>query len=425
MDYNDFLQMVIEGNWNSSQEGYIIYTPEKEIISIEELESDILLADRQNVENLLFEDCCKVIEQFSKTQNNIDVYAVTLFIDTEGGANGISINTESEYTKRIKECYSDYSKEELSGIHDVKYNEGDFNYRYFNDDFVGSELKMIMDAYYCISAEHPIIDVSKKIGFSKSFFEGELIQIGIRVVKRLRETMSLLNKTVNFIAFVSLHEIDGENKIRLMKCTIDSNTFNQLFPEINHFENFKQLIANQGVEKQIDFWINTYMDFEFDLETDATKNIKSFKRDRYDVKNEIKGLDKLAVPKLVSLIEKYGVMNQINYKWTIPVSERIKFMRSIEEKDKDKYRAFTKESDITSHLLLIVMDIGNADDESVEKLHKLLEILFDNSKGEEIIGTNLSLVARTLRRIRPDKYPKAEIGPSNNHLINYIDFGLK
>ncbi|WP_254610035.1 MULTISPECIES: hypothetical protein [unclassified Bacillus (in: firmicutes)] len=82
MDYNTFLKQVINGDWESTQKGFIVYTPEKTIAYFEDIsnEKDIFLADFKYVEDLFFETCSNVIEKFSHSENNKDVFVLALYV---------------------------------------------------------------------------------------------------------------------------------------------------------------------------------------------------------------------------------------------------------------------------------------------------------------------------------------------------------
>lgn len=232
MNYKEFLEKVILDEWVYEEKGYFVYTTNNDILSYDTLKNEAFyLVDSNVIEDLLYEDCSSVIEKFAKSEDNQDVYAFTLFIDTDGGVNGVSINAENSYRKTVNDTYANYSDEELKEIYGVRYNEGDSTFRYYNEDFVGQDLKEIMGAYYCINQEHPIIDVSKDIAFEKSMFEAKLIQIGINVVLRLKEKFTLLNRIEDFIAYVSLHDIGEDTTVLLMKQTISLEIFYKLFPK--------------------------------------------------------------------------------------------------------------------------------------------------------------------------------------------------
>lgn len=69
-------------------------------------------------EDLLFIDCEKKIIEFSKSEENKDVYAVVMEVDIEVGQIGISINTNEALENTIKQHYSNYSMGSILGLLD-------------------------------------------------------------------------------------------------------------------------------------------------------------------------------------------------------------------------------------------------------------------------------------------------------------------
>lgn len=233
MSYTEFLREVIDGTWESEETGYAIYEPAKIITYADQLSDgdDVFYAEPRRIENLVFTSCERVIHQFANSSDNKEVFAAALFVDTETGSMGLSFNTKGEYERLVRERYSNYSAADLSSVYGVRYNEGDFPFRYFGQDFVVPELQEIMDAYYAINTSQCFFDVKKKIAFPKSFFESQLISVALNVVARLKEKQLPLNTTEDFMFYVSLHDVDEETIVRLMKKTVPTSIFRKNFPQ--------------------------------------------------------------------------------------------------------------------------------------------------------------------------------------------------
>lgn len=177
MDYSEWLKQLINGERNKVGDGYKIYYPSKELEEIESIEGkELFLVDEKKFEDLLFIDCEKKIIEFSKGEENKEVYAVVLEIDTEVGQIGISINTNEALENTIKQHYSNYSMDSILGLSGLKYNPGDFSYRFF-EKFLSNESNEILNAYYCINNEHFISETSKPIAFKSDFFNHALLLI--------------------------------------------------------------------------------------------------------------------------------------------------------------------------------------------------------------------------------------------------------
>lgn len=230
MEYSEWRRQLIEGVRDKYGEGYKIYYPDKTIEEVDcILKESIYIVDEERFEELLLEDCKKKIIEFSMTGNNKDIYALVLEVDSDVGQIGISINSIAEYENRVAKIYSNYSQDELNGICGVKYNPGDFYYRFFDNLIYNSELKEILNAYYCISNEHPILDVTKPIAFKSNFFDNALALIGIKILNRMQDVVNTLDCTFNFIAFVSLGDMDNKTIVSLMKRTVPLNKLIAIF----------------------------------------------------------------------------------------------------------------------------------------------------------------------------------------------------
>lgn len=230
MEYSEWRRQLIEGVRGKYGEGYKIYYPDKTIEEVDcILDEKIYIVDEKILEEMLFEDCKKKIIEFSSTEDNKDVYALVLEVDSDVGQIGISINSIVEYENRVAKTYSNYSQDELNGICGVKYNPGDFHYRFFDNLIYNFELKEILNAYYCISNEHPILDVTKPIAFKSNIFDNGLSLIGINILNRMQDVVRTLDCTLNFIAFVSLGDMDNKTIVSLMKRTVPLSTLITIF----------------------------------------------------------------------------------------------------------------------------------------------------------------------------------------------------
>jgi len=423
MNYCEWLKQLIDGERNKVGAGYKIYYSNKEFEEFESIEGkELFLVDEKKFEDLLFIDCEKKIIEFSKSEENKDVYAVVLEIDIEVGQIGISINTNEALENTIKQHYSNYSMDRILGLSGLKYNPGDFSYRFF-EGFLSNESNEILNAYYCINNEHFISEISKPIAFKSDFFDHALLLIGINIVNRLKSTFQCLNKTSDLIAYPCIN-MDDEILLSLIKKTNSLETINKAFPEINGYKKHLDSILKLETSRQVEIWIRAYMDFMEEKETDITLRIKELNKTRFDVKDEIIKLSEYSVPKLVELICKLGRQPEIRFEWIIPVTERLKFMNNLSEAEKANYKRNTIEGELTIGFLFMIKDIGIITNPLLEKLEELLNFLYIINKDNGRCGLNLSVLARVLYSLRPDKYPEPKINSSTNMLENYVGFGL-
>jgi len=422
MNYCEWLKQLINGERNNVGDGYKIYYSNKKFEELESIEGkELFLVDEKKFEDLLFIDCEKKIIEFSKGEENKDVYAVVLEIDTGVGQIGISINTNEALENTIKQHYPNYSMERILGLSGLKYNPGDFSYRFF-EEFLSNESNEILNAYYCINNEHFISEISKSIAFKSDFFDHALLLIGINVVNRLKSTFKCLNKTSDFIAYPCINDIDTDTLLSLIKKTNSLETINKVFPEINDYKKYLDSVLKLEPNKQVEIWIRAYMDFMEGKETDITLRIKELNKTRLDVKDEIVKLGEYSVPKLVELICKLGREPESRFEWIIPVKERLKFMSNLSEQEKAKYKSNTIEGELTVDFLFMIKDIGIITNPLLEKLEELLKFLYIINKDNRRCGLNLSVLARVLYSLRPAKYPEPKINSSTNMLENYVEF---
>ncbi len=68
----------------------------------------------------------------------------------------------------------------------MKYHEGNFDFRYYHDEFQTKTLQKVSAAYYAIKNNHPITTVSCDIAFDAMLFESLIIPVGIRALQKLK-----------------------------------------------------------------------------------------------------------------------------------------------------------------------------------------------------------------------------------------------
>ncbi|PAB60323.1 hypothetical protein [Anaeromicrobium sediminis] len=217
MSYTKFLESVIDKQFKFDDSKYIMYTKEKQILEVESISDNAKYISMVDYENMIFESARDVISKFSKTSDNNNVYGIFLFIDIEGSCNGLTFCNLDYYKKRVMEVYPNLDKNDEYSIIGVKYNEGDSKFRYYGEDFNNEDLLEASNAYYAISNEHPITNVTKDIVFDKNLFESRLVTVGINVVEKLKGYLGDIDTTEDFIIAVSLHDIPNSTIMKLLE----------------------------------------------------------------------------------------------------------------------------------------------------------------------------------------------------------------
>lgn len=181
------------------------------------------------------------------------------------------------------------------------------------------------------------------------------------------------------------------------------------YAQIEAYQALMQEIASRSEGEQIRFWHEAWLDFELQRPSDVTTWLQGMKRSKHDVINALSALGPSVIAELLPLVEEYALQKQYH-------------LRS--EPGRPRQRVWTPASRITEDVLRVIRAVGKATDEEVSRLHALLESLYRESAGKEWVGTNLSGVASTLHRLRPERYGVPLTGGRDNKLLNAAEFGL-
>lgn len=213
---------------------YSVYTTNKEIIKTNTI-NDIYLFNSDRFINLLYYEFKQILKDFNKKKES--AYALCVDITGEIGQIGVCINTLVEYEKTAKyyQIKWDYDKEAIARL---KYNSGDFSYRYFNC-FKSEELNNIIRSYYCININHPIEDITQSIAFPNDFFERkiygdcgyqeDIVKLSINALVKLESDFDSILKEDDFIFYVwSCGSSEPEN-INLRKKTNSAELLEKIF----------------------------------------------------------------------------------------------------------------------------------------------------------------------------------------------------
>lgn len=233
MNHTEYLDAVIDDKIDYDDSKYMVYTIDKEILEVNKVKKNMRYISLNDYENMIYNSALNVVHEFAKTSNNKDVYAIFLVIDTEGSNNGLTFCTLDSYRQRIEEAYYNLDEDDERTIYGVKYNEGDALYRYYNKEFNNGNLEEISGAYYAISCDHPITDVTTNIAFDKSLFESRLVTVGLKVVEGLKSDLENIDKTEDFIISVCLHDIAETTIKKLLKYSNDLKLLRTKFLEFS------------------------------------------------------------------------------------------------------------------------------------------------------------------------------------------------
>ncbi|WP_044640683.1 hypothetical protein [Risungbinella massiliensis] len=356
--------------------------------------------DFEKLESLLYDEGVTFLHQFSKTEENQDVYAFAIYWNESNDELFFAINTLDCFQWMEEQKYSSFPKRKLEWITGAKYRCREFGFQYERCDFSPSLLvewdkycdvvRKYRNTYYEAQESKTEIDV-EVIGNWTQLKE-RFLQVILNVYKKIENHFDLLKRSEDFIGFVDTEKWRLQDKIDWMKQTIDEKTFYRVFPEIERLENFLTDLSGKNIQEQKEFWLRAYMDFGFGLDTERTKVLECFERGKYDVETHLVHLGEEVVGDLVELIE------------------------SMEKGHKRKEL-------LRTHLLSMIRKIGKADDQSIDRLYLMLSERYAERSGQHDF-VRILYIAKTLHKLRPDRYPKP-IKDDRGRFSNIHEFGIE
>ncbi|MBA2936949.1 DUF4303 domain-containing protein [Paenibacillus sp. CGMCC 1.16610] len=257
---------LLDGNKALKGEGYYVKTDDNRLLYTESAPLETKVVTFQNLEDALFEGCKRIINNFSISKNNIDVYAFNLYAD-EYNSFYVYMNTIAGLENIVKKHYPNYSDTQIQSL---KYNQGDFAFQFYPSDMgeVASTIegfeRMASDlSYEDEEAEEFLSDDVPVVAYEKKIFKDGHYLAALNVVKRLAkaDAFSNLNKTEDFIYYAATGH-DYNDYSLVMRKTIDPELFYQCFPDLRvKDEEFKSILvqqANNTVEECLDYWVEAF-----------------------------------------------------------------------------------------------------------------------------------------------------------------------
>jgi hypothetical protein len=177
--------------------GYFILKTDGTIKYVEVKPAGMKFIDKSDVEDILFRSSLKILQEFSKTKNNKDVYVVVVDITTENLDLFVYINT----ILGLNKIYEHYGKDES-----LKYAPGDFEYMYIDE--IPEEARWLSKIYSAIFYGWNLPELQEDIAVKNEFFDNEIIKIGLKVTEKLEKETYILNKIDDFIMFYCDHDTD-------------------------------------------------------------------------------------------------------------------------------------------------------------------------------------------------------------------------
>jgi hypothetical protein len=252
---------------------YLVCTPEKEILEVKSIEGiEGVFVSAKVINDLLYEFCKDTITEFASTDDNKDVYTFSIFTDATHGSYIIYINNLDALNKSVEDAYNRnqkrYSRKKEQVYYEFKFAEGDYDFMF---DDMPEELEEVLSAYYCVSLNEPdYLQIDKNIIFEKQIVDSQLYLIAIDVIHRLKDDFIELNRTDDFIAYVSSADGDGGDYLTFGQLIRKCVNEDQLYKAIPHlkdkdlaFEDVIRSVDQKTLQDQVNHWISVIDGGEF------------------------------------------------------------------------------------------------------------------------------------------------------------------
>ncbi|PZD96757.1 hypothetical protein DNH61_06050 [Paenibacillus sambharensis] len=310
--YDVHIGRLLNGKRKLEGEGaYLVCVPGQQSYKVESLEGITgKYISAKDIEDLLYQYCRESIEEFVETEHNDDVYTFSLYTDSSNGSYLVCINnletlrrnvgeTFESYQQQYKESGDDYyNRTEEQVYREYKYAEGDHVFCY---EELPGELERVLQVYSRVSYEQTIDeDLGQTYVLDASLIDSQVYLIALKVLERLQTDWGKLNRTEDFIAYVSSSDGDGGDYLTLstlMRKSVVQDRLYQAVPELREkdeaFHNFVHSVQEKPLVDQVKTWLAVIEGGEF-----GDNSMRSFSRTDYDAYEQLLLLGKAAVPAL-------------------------------------------------------------------------------------------------------------------------------
>lgn len=199
------------------------------------------IMDYQILSESFYTNFKEAIIKFAKSEDNKSVYAIVFDCDEDGGQVCIRYANE-KYFETIMEDYDKYKKSfESYGKYSLvayKYYVGDFKFIDFEEK---GEMKHFNDTYYYYITEHKYFGEGNPIEIVKydnnkiniktdlNYLDELWKKLIIENIKRLQDEDLGIDKTDDFVMFMTLHDQSDEEIKEYLKRTVDDVTYEKVF----------------------------------------------------------------------------------------------------------------------------------------------------------------------------------------------------
>lgn len=333
-------------------------------------------SDFRDLENHLTSDCERMVQAFSASQRNQDIYAFVLEYDAVNNCLIVKWNDLGSLKALIDGMTGERTETDLNGVFGTRYSTGDFAH----EDFPSEATSALLDRFWKTATSHE--------GQQQEAYFERLREMFVSTIERLRPTFRLFDRIPEFVAFAMDWQRVREAYIPLMRRTIPDDTMFRLFPGLQEAESIREGIHKCDGQEQARLWISELHAYYEGRQTELSSALARSGRGHVEVIIDgFRSLDVTAVSVILG-----------------ELSDRID--TSVRQAAGDEQSLARFAGDLINHLCYIHRNRGGPVDETIARFrewHELWRLRDSPSNGATLI---VYCLARGLHLLAPKEFPR-------------------
>ncbi len=325
----------------------------------------------------LLEDCRGAIDEFVASHHNQEVFAFALDCDPFHGDVRVGINTEPGFQEVLRERYPKATRDEVEGLHGIRYRCADFA---FNDFGLSEESLQLLDEI--AAAQH-----DAKTDRTAERHADTLMLTLSRIVLMLEPELATLRQTPDFVAYVTEQQASEASRVALIRRTVPEEAFDRIFPEVRAFNDRLAHIEQLPPNQRAAYWTQAACDLACGHDTEDARRFQAMGMPLDRMLATVVELGSVAVPHLIDTLEKSAAEPQL----TKPKSKAAR-----------ESGAHTASCTFSLQVLEAIRSIRLVDEDSVGRIRVLLRSIQGKNKHPGPIALEL---AKLLHDLRPNAFP--------------------
>lgn len=253
----------LENKRKIDAKGYFVLTTDDNAVYSNVVPPNTRVVTMQDFEDSLVDGMRHVIQKFSASGENKEVFAFILSVNDHYRIRSY-INTLPAFNKSIEDYYSQYTEKEQ---HQIKYNLGDFPYEFYDEDMGPSgEMVTAFESIAFVFGYEPesleeISDSDEpKIAFEKAIFLEGYYVLALNAVKRLiaENAFASLDRTDDFVSFADTNYRWTDKSVTMRK-TIPIDLLYKMYPDLKDMDaQFNEILEKQShmsISDKLDHWV--------------------------------------------------------------------------------------------------------------------------------------------------------------------------